>query len=223
MISALIVLSGCTLMLGQKKMSEAECLSADWYVIGERDGGNGLQSTRFNEYVEDCTGYGVNPDLEEDSKGRIEGLKSYCTLGKGYSEGRNGRNYQFVCSDTAEEEFLKGHSLGFSVHFTEVHVENIDQDIARDNRKIELLEKEVDTIEKKLAEPEIADAERIGAADRLNETANLHKELVRLNERLRDEKAEIEVLEQRKIEAVIDYREAVEKANDNGFSEEKRY
>ena len=106
MISALIVLSGCTSMLGQKKMSEAECLSADWYVIGERDGGNGLQSTRFNEYVEDCTGYGVNPDLEEYSKGRIEGLKSYCTLGKGYSEGRNGRNYQFVCSDTAEEECL---------------------------------------------------------------------------------------------------------------------
>ena len=214
-ISALIVLSGCTLMPSQKKMSEAECLSADWYVIGERDGGNGLQSTRFNKYVKDCTGYGVNPDLEEYSKGRTEGLKSYCTRVKGYSEGRNGRKYRFVCSDTAEEEFLKGHSLGFSVHSSEELVENIDRDIANVNSKIELSKKEVAKLRVKMFD--------LDSTEPLGDAISLRKDLDRLNDRIRDEKAEIEVLEQRKIGAVIDYRETVEKANDNGFSEVKRY
>lgn len=203
----LVLVPGCS------SLSKVDCLYGDWYEIGLEDGQSGIESERFNNYVDTCARYGVRPDFTEYSKGRTKGLESFCTRTKGYSEGRKGRSYQYVCSGTAETLFLEAHSIGFDVHIAEQQIHTVDQAVAQRNTQIERLENQIDTIEDKLVD------EDTDAQDR----KALVKELDRVHRDISDAQTQIILLREQKIDAIIDYREAVDQANENGFRELQQY
>lgn len=194
-------------------LSKADCLYGDWYEIGLRDGLSGVESERFSAYVDTCARYGVRPDSSEYSKGRTKGLESFCTSSVGYSEGRMGRDYRYVCSGIAEELFLVGHSLGFNVHSTEDYIHTIVQAIAQQNTQIGRWEKQIKSIEEQLVDDDTDTKRRM----------ELIKELDWRHRDITQAKTEIIRLQERRIDAIIDYHEAVDEANDNGFREMKRY
>ena len=161
---------------------------------------------RFKYYEEMCAQYGVRPDFAKYSGGRVKGLELFCTRSMGYSEGREGREYRDVCSESSEGLFLEGHSLGYRVHSTEELVESIDREMRPVSRQIESLANEIANLE---SAPDLDTY-----TDR-----DIRSQLSALRQDLKDANDQIKPLQERRIDAVIEYREAVEEANANGFGE----
>ena len=199
-VPALLLMPGCA------ALSKADCLNGDWYEFGLEDGKAGLESDRFNEYVDICAKYGVSPDFAKYSEGRTKGLEFFCTRNVGYVEGREGRDYRDVCSGAAEELFLEGHSLGHRVHAAEELVDSIDKELSPLLKELERLERQLSEYSVQDIDP---DTERVISRERVG----MQREVIALKE-------QIKPLQERRVEAIIEFREAVDEANDNGFRED---
>lgn len=196
----LLMFSGCS------SLSKVQCLEGDWYEIGLRDGESGVESAQFNVYLDTCAKYDVVPDFAKYSEGRWKGLESFCTLSMGYSVGREGKEYRGVCTGTSEELFLVGHSLGDQVHSTEEMVKSIDEEMRTLNAQIETLENQI--------------ADLQGAADLDSDTtSDIYNQLSLLGQDLREAEDKIKPLQKRRNDAIIEYREAIEEAIENGVLE----
>ena len=57
-------------MQGCATLSEADCVSADWSVMGKSDGQEGRPISELNRYRSQCSEYGVEPDSEAYLQGR---------------------------------------------------------------------------------------------------------------------------------------------------------
>ena len=202
----LSVLCGCAVM------SEPECLTADWYALGERDGRDGRPLAHFARYYEACSQFGVYPDEDAYQDGRDLGLTVYCTEDGGYREGRIGTGYRGVCPVTLEPYFLAGYNAGISVRTTLQAVYRIDYDIDSRSEEIRNLKGEIDALESP-GDGDAAEQEGESTADRIKE---MYRELGRLEaeqDRLRDEK----------VYAIVAYRRAVDVARSMGFYEPYEY
>ncbi len=193
-VPALLLIPGCA------TLSKADCLNGDWYEFGLEDGKAGLESDRFNEYVDICAKYGVSPDFAKYSEGRTKGLEFFCTRNVGYAEGREGRKYQDVCSGAAEEFFLEGHTLGYRVYAAVELVDSIDKELSPLIKQFERLSRR-DSIR------------RDGDRDLLVDSGGVEQDIIALKE-------QIKPLQERRVDAIIEFREAVDEANDNGFRED---
>ena len=101
-----LLLSACA------SMDENQCLNADWYAIGVEDGARGRLLARLGDHRRACAKYGVAPQTELYLAGRNEGLKSFCTYDRGYSQGRSGRAYADVCPEALAANYSAGYRDG---------------------------------------------------------------------------------------------------------------
>lgn len=201
-----------SMLCGCAVMSEPECLTADWYAVGERDGRDGRPLAHFAEYYEACSQFGVYPDEDAYQDGRSLGLTVYCTEDGGYREGRIGTGYRGVCPATLEPYFLAGYNAGISVRTTLQSVHRIDYDIDSRSEEIRNLKGEIDALESS-GDGDAPEQESESTADGLKE---MYRELGRLEaeqDRLRDEK----------VYAIVAYRRAVDVARSMGFYEPYEY
>lgn len=130
-IMAALVLSGCA------TMSESECLTADWYDQGYRDGRRGYPASRVIDHREACSGVGVMPDLKQYSTGRDRGITEYCTPANAVAEGRAGRSYGHVCPAKLEGRFLSYYRQGQLAY-------RAQQEVDRLNSQSRALQRELD-------------------------------------------------------------------------------
>ncbi|THB73924.1 MAG: DUF2799 domain-containing protein [Gammaproteobacteria bacterium] len=127
---SLIIISGCA------TLSKGECLEADWYEIGAKDGASGKPSSRLNDHREACKKHGVFPDREQYYMGREEGIQIYCTPKNGFKQGYAGNYYSGSCPIDLEQGFLAGYRHGREIY-------DIKQKISANDRKLKNLEKEL--------------------------------------------------------------------------------
>lgn len=85
------IVSGCA------SLDRSECLNANWYAIGLEDGARGRPLERLGDHRRACAEHRVAPDGERYVVGRNEGLKSFCTYERGFSQGRAGHAYAGSC------------------------------------------------------------------------------------------------------------------------------
>lgn len=104
--SAVLLAAAC----GCASLDKDECLNASWYAIGVEDGSKGRPVERLGDHRRACAKYGVAPDAERYLAGRGEGLKSFCTYDRGFSEGRAGHVYNAACPQP--QAFLAGYQRG---------------------------------------------------------------------------------------------------------------
>ena len=97
-------------------MTESQCLEADWYVVGVRDGTLGRPADYVERHREACTSTGIVPDVNEYRTGRRSGLDQYCTTRSGLAMGRLGEYYENVCPETLEPDFLRGYEMGREIY-----------------------------------------------------------------------------------------------------------
>ena len=71
----------------------------------------------------------MSPDAARYVEGRNEGLKSFCTYERGFSEGRAGRSYAAACPQGAS--FLAGYNRGRELHDLQRQLDEGEKDIAR--------------------------------------------------------------------------------------------
>ena len=126
-VSSLAFLAACA------SLSEEACRTGDWESIGYNDGVRGRAESYIVEHREACGEYGIAPNTAVWLRGRIEGLKQYCTPDNAYTVGRRGSELNNVCPTTQLSELRLANFFG--LRYYEI------------NREIDALEDEVDEIE----------------------------------------------------------------------------
>ncbi|MDH3646004.1 MAG: DUF2799 domain-containing protein [Gammaproteobacteria bacterium] len=119
-------------------MTQTQCVSADWYAIGLEDGARGQAMTRLTKHRQQCSEFGISPDVQAYQQGRLEGLDYFCTLSNGLSVGKTGSNYAGACPAEMEYYFLTGYRLGREMH-------RVRSDINTNRRDLRAAEKELQT------------------------------------------------------------------------------
>lgn len=150
-VSALLILQGCA------SLSEKECMTANWYEQGYRDGRNGQPASRIEDHREACFKVGVVPDPAQYAKGRAGGVLEYCTPENALREGRNGKPYRNACPVHLEGQFLNYHQAGYRVYQAVEHVNYLNRQSQQLERK---LDKEKDDKKRRRIREELRDLDR---------------------------------------------------------------
>jgi hypothetical protein len=161
--SVLFTLTGCA------TLSEGQCRLGDWQAVGREDGRQGRAETYLAEHYEACSKYGVAVDKEAYRQGRQQGLQTYCTPEQAYELGRAGSRLARVCPVDQERALLLENEAGLFIH-------------AR-RQELASVETEINTLEKKLADPQTTDEERKKIREQIR---SKDAEVRRLRERLQD-------------------------------------
>ena len=210
-LAAVILLASLALLLqGCATLSGNECETADWWLIGQEDGSEGLSLTHLKEHQESCAEHGVTPDRDAYVKGHSSGLAVYCTRFTGYKVGRSGRPYHGICDGSLAEAFEPGLRRGRMVHTLETEAWDIMQKRESLWEKIGRLEHERKTLQEKLEADESIPQDRESMAEKV----------VELGQELEVLKQEYEDSAQTQADAMARFDEAVEQAREDGYADD---
>ena len=208
------ILVGTALVLiatlqGCASLSEEDCLSADWAVMGEVDGQQGRPLSDINRYRRQCAAYGVVPDTEAYLEARERGLVVYCTNRNGYHEGRAGAPHNLVCPATLEPDFRGGYELGRAVYASLNELRAGNAAIGSNRDEIEELRSD------------IAEGEESIRSDDLNdeETQRQRGEIDAMKKRIKQLESRLVVLTGSVAISIGQYRNAVAAARRDGHDE----
>ena len=190
-------------------MSETDCLTADWAVIGEVDGQQGRPLSELNRYRRQCAEYGVVPDTQVYTEARERGLALYCTPGNGYREGRSGARYELVCPAELEPGFQRNHELGRAVFTSLGRLRNTGTSIQSARSEIEDLRSDIEERQAALDSDETTDEEKDEHRDEIDS----------MERRIDQLENDLAVFTGALAVAIADYTRAVEAARSEGFNE----
>jgi hypothetical protein len=121
----------CALAAGCASLDRSECVNANWYAIGLEDGARGLPLERLGTHRRACSQHGVAPEAERYLAGRSEGLKTFCTYERGFSQGRGGQSYAGACPAPLAARFQAGYQLGRELYDLHRHLGEVQKQIAQ--------------------------------------------------------------------------------------------
>lgn len=197
------ILSGCA------SLSEEDCLTADWAVMGEADGQQGRPVSEINRYRRQCAQFGVVPDTEAYLEARQRGLALFCTHDNGYDQGRSGAPHKLVCPAAVERDFRRGYDLGRAVYVSLTDLRNSNDSIAYNEDEIDGLQSDISDREESLSSDDLSDEEKSD-----------HRDVIASNKRrIKDLENDIVVLKASAAISIVQYRNAVEAARREGHDE----
>ena len=97
------------------KFRSSQCKSADWYKIGVKDGQRGYSSKRIKYYQRACRRTDFKPDTKTFEKGRIAGLRAFCTPQNSARAGLAGRGLPSGCPSSRAGQVRQAYLLGREV------------------------------------------------------------------------------------------------------------
>lgn len=156
-------------LLGCATLSKNECLEADWFEIGRKDGMTGEPRALFQKHVDACLKHGISPKKYDYFAGRDMGLNTYCTEDNGFEQGRHGKKYQYVCPPDLEPAFLIGFHQGRELYDYESKVASLE-------RQLNSIEERIEDKKNKLHSSKLSDKKR----------AKIHSEIKSLEIEYRD-------------------------------------
>ena len=117
-------LSGCA------TMNKEECLNANWFEIGREDGSEGKSLKHLSRHAEACSEHGVSPKRSDYKKGRMEGLKVFCTADNGLDRGLHNRSYKKgTCPKKLEKKFLAKYKMGKKIYTLKEDIDSLEKTI----------------------------------------------------------------------------------------------
>ena len=123
-VSSLVFLAACA------SLSEEACRTGDWESIGYNDGVRGRYESYINEHREACSEYGIAPNTAVWLRGRIEGLKQYCTPDNAYTVGRRGNELNNVCPTTQISELRLANFFGLRYYEIDREIDALESEVA---------------------------------------------------------------------------------------------
>jgi len=108
-------------------LNEAQCETANWQDLGQRNGQQGRPASYVAEHEKACSGYGLPVDSTAWRAGWETGIRQYCTVENGLQVGRDGAHYAQSCPADVAPGFLRGYTVG-----ERVHAARVDRDLVRD-------------------------------------------------------------------------------------------
>ena len=204
--TALVLLAA---LPGCATMSEADCLSADWSVMGEVDRQPGRPLSELNRYRRQCAEYGVVPDTQAYMQARERGLGVSCTRGNGYREGRSGASGEPVCPAALEPDFRSGFELGRAVYASLSELRASSDSIGSARGEIEDLRSDIADRQAPIRSADLNEDER----------RNLRGEIDSMNRRIDRIEDDVVIFLGTAAIAMTQYRNAVEAARAQGYDE----
>ncbi len=136
--STLIILhSGCA------SMSESECVTADWEMIGMEDGVKGNLPSNIGLYRSACADHGITPNLAAYRNGHSKGLVHFCTKPRGFTLGQRGTAYNGVCPTDLAESFIDGYQAGRKLFNARSEVNHEASQIAIKKKQLKTLKDDI--------------------------------------------------------------------------------
>lgn len=160
-----------------------DCLTTDWFSLGQRDGMVGAPVEVFETYRAACREAEIAPDRDAYVKGRQDGLRYYCTDPNGFRIGRNHRPYHHVCPPELEKAFLTGRARGLRLEGCRAETYVFDQHLTS-------LERALKSREQALEDPQTPPATQ----------SRLNREIKKLEAAYRRAGDEMSLMEQRCLE-----------------------
>jgi len=161
--AAAVVLSGCA------TMNEDQCLAGDWGTVGYGDGAHGRPLSRLDDHAKACSKYGVTPSEAPYRSARADGLILYCTLERGFAEGRTGGAYHQVCPADLEADFLPAYRDGQRLHVAETALASVESDFDSALSRIEDREDKLEAKRRELDQEGLTDEQRQKIRKRIDE------------------------------------------------------
>jgi hypothetical protein len=121
----------CLLVAGCASMDRNQCVNANWYAIGLEDGARGQPLERLGAHRRACAEHAIAPDGERYAAGRNEGLRTFCTYERGFSQGRGGHANAGVCPAGLAAGFQSGYQLGRELYDLSRQLNDVQKQIAR--------------------------------------------------------------------------------------------
>jgi hypothetical protein len=135
-------------------MNKSECQQANWQVIGLEDGASGHDLSYIGRHRESCAEHGVNPDLEQYTRGREEGLRQYCTYSRGHRFGSYGYSYSSVCQGEQygayREGYDRGNELYGQIQVLKIEIDDAAKDLHAKRAQLTDLQGRIHHLEHKL-------------------------------------------------------------------------
>ncbi|QTC91611.1 DUF2799 domain-containing protein [Brevundimonas goettingensis] len=163
------LVAGAMLLGSCATMSEDECRAGAWGEKGHADGMAGYPMTRLSSHIDACAKFQVAVDPVAYSSAREDGLRSYCTLERGWSEGRAGNTYYGVCRPEEEAAFLPAYEDGQRLHVAEAAVESAHSALSSAAARVSDREEKLDAKQRELRQEGLSDEERQRIRDRIEE------------------------------------------------------
>ena len=175
-LCAVLVLQGCS------TMNAKDCQTANWHVIGQKDGEKGELPSTIGTYIEQCSEFNVIPDDEQYAQGYQRGLLIFCTTESGFEQGKRNKRNNGLCPAELQEKFNQGYQIGTEYFVVNSSITSLESNI-RSNKKA------IERIEKKLKK----EKEAIKDSDNIYEATNRYldsydenqKEVIKLEEQIK--------------------------------------
>ncbi len=165
-------LSGCA------TMTPEQCMTADWYQIGEMDGRQGQGLNHFADRASVCREAGYPADQRAWQSGWDQGIIYFCTEDSGFRHGLEGHSYGRVCPGPLEGDFMAGYDVGRNIHQIESSLRSAERDYDRiggrydrlvldpeaDQQELRRLQREMDRLERRIRQLELELASARGVA-----------------------------------------------------------
>lgn len=130
MFMKFLAISPVVLLMSCASLNEEACRSGDWATIGYNDGVRGRAEGYINEHRETCGEYGITPNTSVWLRGRIEGLKQYCTQDNAYSVGRNGRDLNNVCPAYQVSDLRLANFFGLRYYEIDQEIDALTEEVS---------------------------------------------------------------------------------------------
>lgn len=157
----LMMLLGTSLLSGCATMSEEECLTADWRMIGYEDGVAGLSAARIGEHRKACAKHNLTPNMQAYRDGREEGLYEYCRPQNGFHLGQHGSAYTGVCPFDTEENFIAAYSAGKEIYDVQSNIRHLMNKLRKKENELEQMRQDIKTKTLEIASNETPNIRRV--------------------------------------------------------------
>ncbi|HEX5419863.1 MAG TPA: DUF2799 domain-containing protein [Gammaproteobacteria bacterium] len=135
LLAVFFILGGCA------GFNQQECQVADWRTVGFTDGAAGRPVSAIGGYRQDCSKYGIAPNLDSYRQGYDAGVREFCTPGKGFEFGSQGGQYSGMCPADLEPAFLTAYHDGHHLYELQSALSSTNRQIAYDQTEIDRLKK----------------------------------------------------------------------------------
>lgn len=180
---------GSILIGGCATLTESECKSANWEMIGFEDGSNGKLPSYIENHRSACAKYNITPNLDGYLRGHSNGVKKFCTEYNGFEQGKAGLDYNDVCPPELSDDFLRGYYVGEKFHAVLSAIRDSESSIRSDHVQLESLIYEVRDYEDQLVHRDTTEDERRYLLKKIRDN---QREIGRLEQRISENEREID-------------------------------
>lgn len=177
LVGASMGLSACA------TMSEEECQTADWRVVGFDDAARGYEDKRIREHAEACASAKVRVDFTAYQAGYEQGLQRFCTASNGFNVGESAKAHPQQCHSANYSKFVAGYMLGVEARALNQERSSLNKQIDEQEKQVASLQTAIDQADEILTQPNSTREDKRSAQERKKSLSSL---LLRIKSELQD-------------------------------------